>query len=155
MMKRTCRHIFAATMVMVMLFTVAIPVFAANVDTVVVPAGIARSPYRTGSFLLGGTSHNYSAGIAGDKDKGAYTSVTVMDDTVVGRRHNNLSVMFITTNAGNQPGTGGYTNITCAGYSKSGYVGYGPGMKYVKGYYSISGTIVIFGDTNHTISLGV
>ena len=79
--------------------------------------------------------------------------INVRDSVNVSRRHNNLSVMFRTSNAGNQPGTGGYKNLTCVGPSESYKVTYGPGMTYVTGYYSISGTIIIFGDTQYTVSL--
>ena len=155
MMKRTCKHILAAALVIVMLFTVAIPVFAADADTAVEHAYTTRSGYRTGSFMLGGVSHDFTATIAGSTTDGAYTSVTVLDDTQVGRRHENLSVVFVTTDSGNQPGVGGYKNITCKGTSQSYYVEYTRGMEYVKSYYSLRGNIIIFGDTNYTITLGV
>lgn len=154
-MKGTFKHTVSLFIILAMLFSISVPALATDVETPIGPIETNNSGYRTGSFYLGGVPHNYTATLGGNTTSGAYSSVSVLDSTIVSRRHNNLYVIFRTSDSGNQPGTGGYVNLTCSGTSNSYYVKYTRGMSYVTGFNSIRGTIDIFGDSTHSISLAV
>ena len=138
-----------------MFFSVSVPALATDVETPIGPIETNNSGYRTGSFCFGGVPHNYTATLGGTTISGAYSSVSVLDSTIVSRCHNNLYVIFKTSDSGNQPGTDGYVNLTCSGASNSYFVKYTRVMSYVTGFNSIRGTIDIFGDSTHAISLAV
>lgn len=148
-MKKIMKHILALTLIVALLSTVAIPVFAA--ETNVTP----RSSYSSGKFKLGGKEYNYTASIGASTTSGAYTYLYVKESVDVSRRHLDLTVVFDTSNSGYRTATGGYRDITCQHASQSYTVTYAPGMSYVIGYRSAKGSILIFGDTTYTVEVNV
>lgn len=153
-MKRKSRFLTAVVLVLAMLATLAVPVFAMGEEIPAETQGARANGYKAGEFELSGATYKYTAGIGTSTTSGAYTMIRI-DDAVVGRRHNNLSVTFNTVSSGYQTASGGYKNVTCTGASYSYYVQYSGGMSDVTGYKSVTGTILIFGDRTYTVSLSM
>lgn len=153
-MKRKSRFLTAVVLVLAMLATLAVPVFAMGEEIPAETQGARANGYKTGTFVLSNKTCEYEAGIGASVTLGAYSMINV-EDASVGRRHNNLSVTFNTVSSGYQTATGGYKNVTCTGASYSYYVQYSGGMSDVIGYKSVTGTILIFGDRTYTVSLSM
>lgn len=135
MIKKHVRSVLACVLVVVCLVTLAVPAVATSSER------MAGNGYESTMILVNGAYYSCNVSLGYNNSRGAYS--TCYTDAHVARTHKNLTLVYRTSNIGNQTITGGEKSVEMkTGRSSSEDTGFISGSEPT-GYISVSGIIYV------------